>query len=259
MTTVNDLRDAYDEQLRLEAEVGRADDVVELGPLMLATFEHGGFVTYRSLEGHDVDTLISGAIVHFRDRTDVATFEWKTRGHDRPEDLGERLAEHGLLAEPVETVMIGEAAALAVPVDVPGVTVRRVGETGDVRGDVEAMLAMQESVFGRGRGPSVESALATLESGEAEMWLAEVDGTVVCAGRLQIVPGTEFAGIWGGATLPEHRGRGIYRALVSARARSAVDRGVRYLHSDSTDMSRPILQRSGLLPVTTTTPYVWTR
>jgi GNAT superfamily N-acetyltransferase len=259
MTTVNDLRDAYDEQLRLEAEVRGADDVVELGPLMLAVFEHGGFVTYRSLEGHDVDTLISGAIVHFRDRTDVATFEWKTRGHDRPEDLGERLAAHGLVAEPVETVMIGEAAALAVPVDVPGVTVRRVGETGDVRGDVEAMLAMQESVFGRGRGPSVESALATLETGEAEMWLAEVDGTVVCAGRLQVVPGTEFAGIWGGATLPEHRGRGIYRALVSARARSAVDRGVRYLHSDSTDMSRPILQRSGLLPVTTTTPYVWTR
>ena len=259
MTTVDDLRDAYDVQLRLEAEVGRADDVVELGPLLLATFEHGGFVTYRSLEGSDVDTLISGAIVHFRDRTDVATFEWKTRGHDRPADLGERLAAHGLMAEPVETVMIGEAAALAVPVDVPGVTVRRVGEAGDVRGDVEAMLAMQESVFGNGRGPSVESALASLESGEAEMWLAEVDGAVVCAGRLQVVPGTEFAGIWGGATLTEHRGRGIYRALVSARARSAVDRGVRYLHSDSTDMSRPILQRSGLLPVTTTTPYVWTR
>jgi ribosomal protein S18 acetylase RimI-like enzyme len=259
MTTVHDLREAYDEQLRREGEVGRADELVELGPLMLATFEHGGFVTYRSLEGHDVDTLISGAIVHFRDRTDVASFEWKTRGHDWPEDLGKRLEAHGLVAEPVETVMIGEAAALAVPVDVPGVTVRRVGGTGDARRDVEAMLAMQESVFGNGRGPSVESAMASLESGEAEMWLAEVDGAVVCAGRLQVVPGTEFAGIWGGATLPEHRGRGIYRALVSARARSAIDRGVRYLHSDSTDMSRPILERSGLLPVTTTTPYVWTR
>ena len=81
----------------------------------------------------------------------------------------------------------------------------------------------------------------------------------MCAGRLQVVPGTDFAGIWGGSTLPEYRGRGIYRALVSARARSAVDLGVRYLHSDSTDMSRPILERSGLVPVTTTTPYVWTR
>lgn len=259
MTSTHDLLDAYDQQLRREGEVAGATDVVELGPLMLATFDHGGFVTYRSLEGHDVDTLISGAIVHFRDRTDVASFEWKTRGHDLPADLGERLEAHALVPEPVETVMIGEAAALAVPVEVPGVTIRRVGDAGDVRGDVEAMLAMQESVFGRGRGPSVESALATFASGEAEMWLAEVDGTVVCVGRLQVVPGTEFAGIWGGSTLPEYRGRGIYRALVSARARSAVRLGARYLHSDSTDMSRPILERSGLVPVTTTTPYVWTR
>ena len=57
--------------------------------------------------------------MHFRDRTDVASFEWKTRGHDWPADLGERLEAHALVAEPVETVMIGEASALAVPVEVP--------------------------------------------------------------------------------------------------------------------------------------------
>jgi ribosomal protein S18 acetylase RimI-like enzyme len=259
MTSTHDLREAYDQQLRREGEVGRADTLVELGPLMLATFEHGGFVTYRTLEGHDVDTLVSGAIVHFTDRTDVATFEWKTRGHDWPDDLGARLEAHGLVAEPPETVMVGEASALAVPVDAPGVTVRRAGDTGDLRGDVAAMLAMQESVFGAGRGPSVDSSLEALDAGDTELWLAEVDGRVVCAGRLQVVPGTQFAGIWGGATLPAYRGRGIYRALVAARARAAVERGVRFLHSDSTDMSRPILERSGLVAVTTTTPYVWTR
>jgi hypothetical protein len=76
---------------------------------------------------------------------------------------------------------------------------------------------------------------------------------------LEIVPGTEFAGVWGGGTVPEWRGRGIYRALTAERAKSALHRGVRYLHSDSTEFSRPILQRSGLLPVTTTTPFIWTR
>ena len=79
------------------------------------------------------------------------------------------------------------------------------------------------------------------------------------AGRLTPVAGTEFAGVWGGSTLPDHRGRGIYRALVSARAASAMERGVRFIHSDCTDMSRPILERSGLRAVTTTTPYVWSR
>ena len=42
-------------------------------------------------------------------------------------------------------------------------------------------------------------------------------------------PAPEFAGLWGGATLEQWRGRGIYRALVAARAYSAIDQGVRYL------------------------------
>ncbi len=39
---------------------------------------------------------------------------------------------------------------------------------------------------------------------------------------LEPVRGTDFAGIWGGATREEWRGRGIYRALTAARARSAL-------------------------------------
>ena len=57
---------------------------------------------------------------------------------------------------------------------------------------------------------------------DLELWVAEVDGDVVSAGRLEPVEGTEFAGVWGGATRPEFRGRGIYRALTAARARSAI-------------------------------------
>ncbi|UUZ59090.1 GNAT family N-acetyltransferase [Nocardioides sp. B-3] len=166
-------------------------------------------------------------MAHFRDETDVDELEWKTRGHDAPADLPERLVAAGLHAEPEETVMIGEASALAVPVEVPaGVTVRRLDPT---------------------------------KHAHVEEWVAEAEGSVVATGRLEVVPGTEFAGLWGGATLEQWRGRGIYRAPVSARAQSAIQRGVRYLHSDCTEMSRPILERSGLSRVTTTTPFVWRR
>ncbi|MDF3147385.1 GNAT family N-acetyltransferase, partial [Streptomyces sp. T21Q-yed] len=54
------------------------------------------------------------------------------------------------------------------------------------------------------------------------------------------------------------RGRGIYRALVAHRARAAVDRGYRYLQVDAMSTSRPILERLGFEPLTTTTPYVYT-
>jgi GNAT superfamily N-acetyltransferase len=258
---------AYDDQLRTDSEMDRATDVVREGPVLWGVFDHGGFVSYRDLgglEGAALDDLVARTIAHYRDDTDVASFEWKTRGHDLPADLGERLVAHGLVPEPVETVMIGEASLLAVDVplaDTPDgpVLVRRIEPGPDAVDDLTRMLAAQESVFGGGRGPSVESSLAELASGSSELWIAEVGDRVVCGGRLTPVAGTEFAGIWGGSTLPEFRGRGIYRALVAARARSALERGVRLIHSDCTDMSRPILERSGLRAVTTTTPYVWTR
>lgn len=257
------LREAYDRELREEGEVGGAQDVVRDGPLLWAVFDHGGFVTYRDLggmSGPDLDAAIARTIAHFRDRTDVTRVEWKTRGHDLPEDLAERLVAHGFVAEDVETVMVGEAAALLdAPGPPEGVVVRRVGSTGDARADLVAMLALQEEVFGPGRSPRLERMLASHESGEEEFWLAEGGGRVVATGSVRPVEGTHFAGIWGGAVHPQWRGRGVYRALVAERARVAVERGVRYMHSDCTDMSRPILERSGLVAVTSTTPYVWTR
>ena len=265
--TPDELLTAYDDQLRTDAEMARAREVTRIGPLLCAVFDHGGFVSYHDLggtDGDELDDLVERVVAHYRDDTAVASFEWKSRGHDLPADLGDRLVARGFEAEPVETVMIGEASLLAV--DVPldetprgPVVVRRLAPGPDAEDDLTRMLAAQESVFGTGRGPSIASSMAELESGGSEFWVAEVGGDIVCGGRLTPVEGTEFAGIWGGSTLPAFRGRGIYRALVAARAASALERGIRFIHSDCTDMSRPILERSGLRAVTTTTPYVWTR
>lgn len=261
------LLQAYDDQLRTEGEVFDAADVTRIGPLWCTVLPGGmrGFVTYRDLAGltgTDLDDLIERAVVHYRDETEVPSFEWKTRGHDAPVNLTDHLAAQGFSPEERETVMIGEAAGLAVDVSLPeGVVVRRAGADGDLEDDARRAGELQLRVFGRGSGSDGGRPGADLAAHpeRLSLWLAETDGRVVSAGRLSIVPGTEFAGLWGGATDPEWRGRGIYRALTAARARHALASGVRYLHSDSTDMSRPILERNGLRPVTTTTPYVWTR
>lgn len=156
--------------------------------------------------------------------------------------------------------MIGAAQRLAVDVPLPdGVTLRQVTEEGDVR----AMAAMSAQVFGDSvaDGAAVADALLrrlTRDDG-MELWVAEADRRVVSAGRLEPVPGTDFAGIWGGSTLEEWRGRGIYRALTAARARSALRMGKTLVNSDSTEYSRPILERYGFLKVSTTTPYLWHR
>jgi GNAT superfamily N-acetyltransferase len=156
--------------------------------------------------------------------------------------------------------MVGEATALAVDVELPeGVTVRRV----DLLPEREALVLEASEVAARifGGGPSGAEMLDRLDrmQGLEQFWVALAGGHVICSGRLARVEDTEFSGIWGGSTLPEWRGRGIYRALTSARARAALEEGVRYINSDCTAMSRPILERSGLVAVTTSTPYVWHR
>lgn len=259
---------AYDSQLRREAEVPSALSVTELGPLVLATYVAGrGFVTYRSLDTdagpateESVRELVTEALEHYRRNPQVLRVEWKTRGHDHAPGLHEALVASGFEAEESESVMVGDAALLALDVDLPeGVAVRRVTDEDDVR----RMLAMQAEVFGdrpEEAAAHEEEILHRLRTrDDMEMWVAEADGEVVSAGRLEPVAGTEFAGIWGGATRPEWRGRGVYRALTAARARSAIGHGARFVHSDSTEFSRPILERSGLVRVTTTTPYEWTR
>lgn len=49
----------------------------------------------------------------------------------------------------------------------------------------------------------------------------------------------------GGAVLPEARGRGVYRSLVAARWRTAVERGVPALVTTANSQSAPILRSVG--------------
>lgn len=262
MTDTSRLLQAYDEQLRTDAETPSAISVTRLGPLRLVTFLGGrGFVTYRDLGGADepeVRKLVADAIAHFRADGGITKVEWKTRGHDHAPGLHDALLEHGFVPEDPESIMIGEAAALAADVPLPdGVTLRQVTEEPDVR----AMCAMQDEVFGAPVSDETANAILRRQAlGDGmELWVAEADGKIVTAGRLEPVADTEVAGIWGGSTRPEWRGRGIYRALTAARARSALALGKTLIHSDSTEYSRPILERYGFVKVSTTTPYAWER
>jgi GNAT superfamily N-acetyltransferase len=253
---------AYDSQLRTDAETPGARSVTRLGPLRLVTFAGGrGFITYQDLGGADADSIgrmVPEALAHFQADPQISKVEWKTRGHDHAPGLHEALLSHGFTPDESESIMVGDARALAVDVPLPdGVTLRQITE----EADIQAMVTMQDEVFGNAHGDEVlESTLRRLARGdELELWVAEADGMVISAGRIDPVPRTDFAGIWGGATRPEWRGRGIYRALTAERARSALRMGKKYINSDSTEFSRPILERSGLVKVSTTTPYNWRR
>lgn len=253
--------DLYDRQLRTDAETPSAVQVQRLGPLRLVTFAHGrGFITYPRITEHDplLADLAEEALDYFIKQPQITQVEFKTRGHDYAPGLDQKLRELGFTAEEPESIMIGDMGSLYSSQPAPtGVQLGKIG----AESEVEAMCRMIDQAFGEPYDPSTAQALiARLAKKDGmELWAASVDGQMVGAGRLEPVAGTEFAGLWGGGVLPEYRGRGIYRALTDARARSAAGSGFRFVHSDSTEYSRPILEARGLVKVSETTPYLWER
>lgn len=256
----------YDERLRGEAELWDAPELTRIGALWAGTFpkRRRGFLSHQPLEpGADVDVLVGAGVAHFQADRRVDRFEWKTRGHDALPGLARTLDEHGLRAGERETVMAGEARA-AIDADrglPPGYMVERARDEATVReGEALAGRVFEDSPWESGRMADELVASMLRDAERVAMWLVRGPrGEVVCSGRLELVSGSGFAGLWGGACDPAHRGRGLYRAVTAARARWAIEHGASLLQSDCTEYSRPILERAGLLAVTTTTPFLWRR
>ncbi|MEV6314635.1 GNAT family N-acetyltransferase [Streptomyces sp. NPDC051776] len=183
-------------------------------------------------------------------------FEWKLYGYDAPRDLGARLGAAGFVPEPEETLMIAETAALRTDAEPPpGVQVHRVTDAAGV----DLVVQVHETVFGMRHAFLRKQLLDQLahDPDAVSIVVAMAGELPVCSARMELYASTDFAGLWGGGTLPAWRGRGIYRALVAHRARIAAARGFRYLQVDASDDSRPVLQRLGFAPLTTTRPYLY--
>jgi GNAT superfamily N-acetyltransferase len=211
-------------------------------------------VVWSALDETDADLAIAEQIAYFSGPGHE--FEWKLYGHDRPVDLGQRLRAAGFVPEPEETLMIAEVADLDLDAEPPeGI---RFAPVTDAAG-VDLVAEAHEKAFGTDGSRMREQLLARLtrEPDTVVATVALAGDVPVSAARMELVPGTRFAGLWGGGTAGPWRGRGIYRALVAHRARAALDRGYRYLQVDASDQSRPILERLGFEPLTTTTPYVY--
>ena len=252
---------AYDTQVRARVpeRLPAGAKAERDGPLTrFVGFALGGFVVYRDLDGledAELDALIARQVRFFADRGE--RFEWKLYGHDRPADLPDRLRAAGFVPEERETVVIVTSADVAAPPQPPdGVTLRETRS----RADLDRIADLELAVWDEEHGVLADELEAEIAADPESLAvvLAEAGDTLVCAAWVRFEHGTEFATLWGGATLPEWRRRGIYRSLVAHRAGLAVGRGFRFLEVDASDDSRPILERLGFVAVTTTTPFIWT-
>ncbi|GHC50839.1 GNAT family N-acetyltransferase [Streptomyces flavofungini] len=246
----------YDRQMRQNLApdgpgvvVERADGVVR----RVGGAHDWNGVLWSDLDENTADAAIAAQVRHFTDRG--LEFEWKAYSHDLPADLPDRLLAAGFTPEPPETLMV--AAVAELPLDAgPPEGVRLVPVTDEA--GVRLMVEVHEQAFGTD-GTALGRQLLDLLTTAPDT----IDAVVALAGdvpvssaRVEFRPGTDFAGLWGGGTVAEWRGRGVYRSLIAHRARIAAERGVPYLQVDASSQSRPILRRLGFAELGTTTPYV---
>ena len=257
MTDAAALLRAFDDQARAAEWTSPDPDatVHRDGPIFRVSWpKRRGFVAgppHLGIAGTELDELVARQRDFFAARDQGV--EWKTWSHDTPEDLPERLLAAGFESEGRETVLIGLAEEMLTPVHLDGIVVRETKE----EADIHRLVASASEAFGKKVSWLIGYLMERKDDPNTVIVVAEAEGRIVSSARLEIVPGTEFGGLWGGSTLAQWRGRGIYRALIAHRARVALARGVKYLQVDASEDSRPILERLGFVTVTTTTGYAW--
>jgi GNAT superfamily N-acetyltransferase len=257
------VRSEFDAQVRRSTTPDGSGAVGERAGPVVRWFKNNGAgwsgVVWSDLDPGTADAAIADQVAFYAARGE--RFEWKLYDYDQPPDLGDRLLAAGFAAEEPEAFVVAGTAqivdALGPAEAILPAGVRLVPVTDEA--GVDLLIQVRERVFGPDDDERWRDTLIRqLRSGPAgTMVVAMAGDEPVSSARIDLCPGTDFAGLWGGGTLPQWRGRGIYRALVAYRARLAAAHGYRYLQVDASPQSRPILERLGFACLAVTTPYVW--
>lgn len=212
------------------------------------------FILYSRLGGADVDAVIVKEQAYFGPLGEV---EWKVYAHDWPADLRDRLADHGFEIGEPEAIMVLdlEEASSREPVHLSADVVVRQLEAASQLADVQRV---EEAVWEEDFSWMSETLAADFAVPDyLSVYVAYVDEQPACAGWIVFHPNSQFASLWGGSTVPEHRGRGLYTTLLAMRVQEAAARGYRFLTIDASPMSQPIAARRGFRLLTTAWPCTW--
>ncbi len=253
---IDELRALYDQEQRIDVQY--PDARREATPTIVRHVQtrgrRRGWVLWSALDADTVEAAIEAEIAYF-DGIDFG-FEWKVFSHDTPPDLKDRLLARGFVVrEPDDAIMVLDMAedARLLREPVPP-TIQHLTDPAAVDGVVEVLNAVWDEDFA-GLGRELRDQLEQTPD-FLSLYAAVEDGRMVSVAWTHYTPG-QFAGLWGGSTLPDYRRRGLYTGLLAARATEALARGKRFLTVDASPMSRPILEKHGFVCIATATACEW--
>lgn len=179
--------------------------------------------------------------------TNAQGFTWKLYAGDGPANLAQVFERHGMRADEECALMVARARDIA---DQPAVQADwRLLEPADMA----HLAAVWESVWPNENGGWVDVLTEALANAPERLKVVAAfdQGEPVATAYLGLDPRGNFAYLGGGSVVPSHRGRGLYRALVQARARMAAEAGTQWLAVEARPASRGILERAGFAVLNT--------
>ena len=200
------------------------------------------FVSYSRLYEATLDSTIQEQVNYFLPLDQP--FEWLAYEHDQPHNLKERLLAHGFVDDDdPDAVMVLDLKHYQItPDEYADFKICKLTQ----RDQLADVIRLEQQVLG-GDFSWIEKRLGNhLElPGYLSVFVAYVDKEPVSTGWIYFHPNNLFATLNGGATIPEYRQHGIYSSLVHTRLREAKERGRRFVTTDASPFSRPILERNG--------------
>jgi ribosomal protein S18 acetylase RimI-like enzyme len=243
-----DILKLYDAEVRARPRPMPGLTIERIDGVLVLT-GHFNFVCCWDFAGEDAGRIVGRLAARFRASRPGLT--WDVYDHDRPAGLGDHLAAAGFAVEHESTLLVMDLRA-ATPTGPADVEVRRVGD----HADLIDFVRVSAEAFGKSADWQLDAYAGQLDSNQDILVNAYVDGEAAGSSRLELTPGCRFGGLFGGAVSPRFQGRGLYRAMVAARAGEARARGAEYLSTGARETSRPILERLGFTPVTRITRWV---
>ena len=210
-------------------------------------------IVYSRLEAAQADSVIGGEVAYFDGLGH--DLEWKLYAHDTPANLHDYLVAQHFEAEDPEAIMVLDLASVPGAMhQSPQHDVRRIADSAGL----QEVLAVSQEVWEEDFSELGARLALELHAEPCELavYVAYVDDVPACCGWLRHDPRSQFASLWGGSTRPGYRGRGLYTALLTARAEEAQRRGARFLTVDAGAMSRPIVAALGFVQLTTARAYM---
>ncbi|HZY45759.1 MAG TPA: GNAT family N-acetyltransferase [Anaerolineae bacterium] len=248
----NDLLTLHDRQQRIDITYhGMRREVLPDVVRHVGLEDKWGIVLYSRLKTENADQVIEDQIDYFASLG--LNFEWKFYEHDTPVDLRERLIAQGFAPDEPEALMILDIdhapAILLRPI---ALDVRRITEPDQV----PSLMKVLEQVWGSTNDWLGQRLMTDLvqDTDHLSVYSGYVDDRAVCAAWIDFHD-NQFAGLWGGTTLEEFRGRGFYTSLLAIRLQEAKSRGIRFLVLDASPMSRAIVEKHGFQFVEYTQPH----